>query len=609
MSKMDGFQPGLTSEQWAQVKALAVDLSAEQVNWIGGYFSGFAEARRLGADGPGSTVAAEPAAPAAAEPLPAGQRGLTILYGTETGNSRVLAEAIAGKAGALGLATTARDMGEYRASQLKDAEDVLFVVSTCGDGDPPQPALGFFELLDSRKAPKLDGLRYAVLALGDSTYEFYCSAGKRLDRRLEALGARRLADRIDCDVDELPAGEAWAERLLTGLATEAPARAAAPAAARPAATAPAASQNAPVLAAVLENTVITGRGSSKEVRHIELDLAGTGLAYEPGDALGIAPRNDRAVAEDLLDALQLGGSATVEVNGATLPLAEALETRFEIALATPKFLEQWARLSGAAELADLAGTERNSARAAFLEGHHVVDIVKRYPAEIEAQAFADSLRKFQPRLYSIASSQAAQDGAAHLTVATVQYQLHGTDRFGVVSGALSRLGDAEAELPVYIKPNPHFRLPADDAPIIMIGAGTGVAPYRAFLQERELRGASGRSWLVFGERRFRTDFLYQIDWQGWLASGALTRMDVAFSRDGVNKTYVQQRLREASADIWAWLEDGAHIYVCGDAKGMAPDVNAALLAIIAEEGRLDAETAQDYLRGLIEAHRYSRDVY
>jgi sulfite reductase (NADPH) flavoprotein alpha-component len=605
MSKMDGFQPGLTPEQWEQVKALATSLSTEQANWIGGYFSGFAEARRLGGDLP-------EAAPVAAAPPSAGQRGLTILYGTETGNSRTLAEAIAGKAGALGLATSAQDMGKYRAAQLKDAEDVLFVVSTCGDGDPPQPALGFFELLDSRKAPRLDGLRYAVLALGDSTYEFYCSAGKRLDQRLEALGASRLAERIDCDVDELPNGEAWAEKLLADLAAEAPAKAAAaPAAARPAgATATAtADPHAPVLAPVLENTVITGRGSSKEVRHIELDLAETGLAYEPGDALGIVPRNDRAVAEELLEALHLDGGAAVEVAGVTLPLAEALETRFEIALATPKFLDQWARLSGAAELADLAGGERTSARAAFLEGHHVVDIVRCYPAEVEPQAFVDALRKFQPRLYSIASSQSAQDGAAHLTVATVQYELHGSDRFGVVSGALSRLGDAEAELPVYIKPNPHFRLPPDDAPIIMIGAGTGVAPYRAFLQERELRGASGRSWLVFGERRFRTDFLYQVDWQGWLGSGVLTRMDVAFSRDGANKTYVQHRLREAAADIWSWLEEGAHIYVCGDAKGMAPDVNATLLDIIADEGQRDAEAAQDYLRDLIDAHRYSRDVY
>jgi len=603
MSKIDGVGAGFTPEQWEQVRSLATSLTAEQANWIGGYFTGFADAAR---------GAVQPPAEAAAAPLPAGQRTLTILYGTETGNSRVLAEAIGGKAKALGLPATVADLAKYKGSQLKDEKDLLFVVSTCGDGDPPQPALGFFEFLDGRKAPTLDGVRYAVLALGDSTYEFYCSAGKRLDERLEALGAERIAARIDCDVDEIKAGEEWATRLVGDLAAAAPAATAAAVVAAPslAGTARVVDQHSPFLAPVLENIVLSGRGSSKETRHIELDLDGSGLTYEPGDALGIVPRNDpRAVAE-LLEAVGLDGEVAVQVDGASQPLSTALEGHFEIALATPKFLQKWAELSGSAELAAVAGSEHASARATFLENHHVVDLARLYPvANLAAQTLVDGLRKLQPRLYSIASSQAAQDGAAHLTVTTVRYDLNGSPRTGVVSGALSRLGEAEASLPVYIKPNPHFHLPADDAPIIMIGAGTGVAPYRAFLQEREQRGAKGRSWLVFGERNFRTDFLYQTDWQGWLAGGVLTKMSVAFSRDRGGKTYVQDRLRQDARDIWSWLEEGAHIYVCGDAKGMAPDVNAALLAIIAGEGGRNPEDAQDYLRDLIEEHRYNRDVY
>jgi sulfite reductase (NADPH) flavoprotein alpha-component len=404
-----------------------------------------------------------------------------------------------------------------------------------------------------------------------------------------------------------------AETLLGKLRAEQSAAPAAPTVAAAAIPATAAltvvDQHAPFLAPVLENIVITGRGSSKQVRHLELDLSGSGLAYEPGDALGIVPRNDPAVAEELLSVLGLDASQPVQVAGAAMPVAEALEKHFEIALATPKFLDLWAATSGSEELKGLGGADRTSARSAFLETHHVVDIVRDHPARIGAQALVDGLRKLQPRLYSIASSQALQDDAVHLTVATVEYELHGSPRYGVVSGALSRLGDAEVSLPVYVKPNPHFRLPSDDAPILMIGAGTGVAPYRAFLQEREQRGASGRSWLVFGERRFRTDFLYQTEWQAWHSSGLLSRIDLAFSRDGAAKTYVQHRLREAAADVWAWLEEGAHIFVCGDAKGMAPDVHAALLEIIAQQGGRDPEDAQDYLRGLIEARRYNRDVY
>jgi sulfite reductase (NADPH) flavoprotein alpha-component len=299
----------------------------------------------------------------------------------------------------------------------------------------------------------------------------------------------------------------------------------------------------------------------------------------------------------------------VQVDDAALPLAEALTARFEIQAATPRFLNHWAELAGADDLRALTAANKASERFAFLEANHVVDFVRNYPVPgISAESFIGGLRALQPRLYSIASSQEAQDGDVHLTVSTVRYDLHGSERRGVVSGALGRL-DEEANLPVYVKANPHFRLPADDVPIIMIGAGTGVAPYRAFLQERELRGARGRSWLFFGERNFRSDFLYQVEWQEHLKSGVLTWMDVAFSRDGADKHYVQHRLIERGHELYGWLQDGAALYVCGDAKGMAPDVHEALVALVARAGAMERDAAEAYVRDLQRDGRYQRDVY
>ena len=605
MTKMDGTGPGLSQTQWDRLRLLASDLRADQATWIGGYFTGFADAARIGVAAPQPGATAPAAAPAAAP-----TRTFTILYGTETGNAAQMAKGLAEKAKALGLAANLRDMRDYRSADLKAEQDLLVVVSTYGEGDPPQPALGFFDFIESRKAPKLPDTRFAVLALGDSTYEFYCQAGKRLDRRLAELGAARLADRIDCDVDEAAAARAWGAKTVELFAAGSVVRAAvaAPIGA-PVAVPAVVDQDNPALVPIVENIVLTGRGSSKETRHVELDLSETGLTYEPGDALGIVPRNDPAVVAQLVETLGLASDAPVTLDERTVPLAEALTTGFEIVAGTPRFLASWGELAGASRLVELAKPEKAAERTAFLQGHHVTDIVRMHPVPgvTAAQAVA-GLRRLQPRLYSIASSAAAQDGAAHLTVSTVSYELHGTRRFGVTSGELSRIGDT-ASLPVYVKPNPHFRLPADDRPIIMIGAGTGVAPYRAFLQERELRGATGRAWLFFGERNFRSDFLYQIEWQGFLANGVLSRMDVAFSRDRGGKVYVQHRLREQARDLYAWLEEGAHLYVCGDATGMASDVDGALLDIIVSEGSKSPEAAADYLRQLQSDHRYSRDVY
>ncbi len=605
MSKSDFPGPGLSEAQWDRLRALATSLTSEQSAWVAGYFTGYADAARGLPEAPAPTITTHDPVPAA----PVAQRTLTVLYASETGNGIELGEEAAAHAASLGLPATAVDVADYKTARLKDEQDVLIVTSTHGEGEAPQPALGFFEFIAGRKAPRLEGVRFAVLALGDSTYEFFCQAGKILDARFEELGATRLAPRIECDVDQLKDGRAWARTVIEGLATPV---APAPVEARAATPAPLADvhdEANPFAAEIIENIVITGRGSSKETRHLELSLSGSGLSYEPGDALGIVARNDGRVVEDLLAAAGLDGAAPITLDGRSLALADALDSHFEICTATPRFISHWAALSGAGALHALAAADSAAERTAWLKTHHVIDIVREFAVPgLGAESFVAGLRRLQPRLYSIASSAAAQDGDVHLTVSTVRYTLNGSERRGVVSGCLCELAEG-ASLPVYVRPTPHFHLPDDDTPIIMIGAGTGIAPYRGFVQERQLRGARGRSWLIFGDRNFRTDFLYQTEWQAHQREGGLSLIDAVFSRDGGRKTYVQDRVRERAVDIHAWLEEGAHLYVCGDSEGMAPGVHQALIDAVASAGQRDAEAAADYIRALQTGGRYHKDVY
>lgn len=609
MTKLEFPGSALTTDQWTQVNQLATSLSHEQAIWISGYFAGLSHRARVGAAAAEIGELAPPSQGSAAGA--AATRLLTVLFASETGNSKTLAKALVDKAAAQGIQARLADMAEYKTRGLKDEQDLLVLTSTHGEGDAPQTAVGFFEFLESRKAPKLPQLRFAVLALGDSTYEKYCEAGKRIDRRLEELGAQRLADRVDCDVDYEDAADAWISTVIADLAPAAQASVSAPVVARGDAPPSAVfDKKNPFQAAVIDNIVLTGRGSTKETRHIELSLADSGLIYQPGDALGVVPRNDPALVEAVLEKLSLSADSSITVKQGTISLGEALGGTFEITALTPRFLDHWAEITGSDELQALRAPDQKEARAAFLHNHHILDVVGRFPAPgIDAAKFVAGLRPLQPRLYSIASSLAAAPDEAHLTVSTVRYTLHDLPRTGVASGYLAARTEADVTIPVYIQSNDHFHLPDDDVPILMIGAGTGVAPYRAFMQEREARGASGRSWLFFGERNFRSDFLYQVEWQELIKNGVLSRLDLAFSRDAAPKTYVQDRLRRQGRDVYAWLEEGAYLYVCGDSAHMAPDVHAALTDIVAEHGGLDRDEAGAYLSALQRDRRYRLDVY
>jgi sulfite reductase (NADPH) flavoprotein alpha-component len=574
----------------AEARSLVAKLDARQRLWLGGYLAG----------------SLEPAS--AATPAPSSTPPVAIVYGSQSGNAEQLAKRLAARLAEQRVHYRVLDMLDCRKKDLESAATLLVIVSTHGDGDPPDRALALHELLHSRKAPRLENARFAVLALGDSSYDKFCETGRQFDAGLEALGAKRLAARVDCDVDFEDAAQRWIETVVAAVAVSEPAPAHAHFASRPSSMATAYTRKNPFAAPVLANQRLTGRGSSKDVRHIELALDGSSIHYEPGDSLGIVPRNRTQEVDALLDALRLPAEAPVASEGQTLELRTALLERCEIGALSTAFVRRYAAAAASTDLARLAEHELKLAR--YVHGRDLLDLVMEHPPHgLDAAALVKLLRPLGQRLYSLASSLAATPDEAHLTVSLVEYEAHGRARRGVVSGILAELDD-DAALPVYLHRNTAFRLPTDgDAPIVMIGAGTGVAPFRAFVAEREAAGARGRNWLVFGDRSFEHDFLYQAEWLGWRKNGLLARLDVAFSRDQEHKVYVQHRLLEHGALLWAWLQDNAHIYVCGDAQGMAPDVEAALLAVIREHGRLGDDDARELLLELTRARRYQRDVY
>ncbi len=533
----------------------AAPFSTEQRAWINGYLAGLFS---------GNTASATLAASAAS------LGSLLFLYGSQTGTAESLARRFAKEAKKRGYQPKVVGMENYATVDFAAESRVAIITSTYGDGEMPDNAQSFWEYLQGEAAVNLQKTSYSVLALGDRKYTLFCEAGRKFDVRLAELASTRIQDRVDCDVDYEEAANAWFEGLLTRLSGGSPSLSVIEPEKESAADAPTFSKANPFPALLQTNRLLNGLQSSKETRHFEISLAGSGLEYEVGDALGVVPRNCPDLVDEVICASGLTGEEMVVVNSGGLSLREALISKFDL--------------------------------KPFLSG---------LPGKVSApEDLIAPLRKLQPRLYSISSSPKAHPGEVHLTVGIVRYEEGGRQIKGVCSTYLADRVEAGGHVPVFVHKSPSFRLPADlSRPVIMVGPGTGIAPFRAFLEERRATGASGKNWLFFGDQRSTCDFLYQEELQAMQADGTLTRLDMAFSRDQAEKVYVQHRMTEQAGELWAWLQDGASFYVCGDAKRMAKDVDAALHRVAETAGGLSPDSAADFIAQLKAEKRYLRDVY
>ncbi|HFE8497911.1 NADPH-dependent assimilatory sulfite reductase flavoprotein subunit [Raoultella ornithinolytica] len=587
----------LNPEQLARLQAATTDFTPTQLAWVSGYFWGVLNQHS----------GAATAVPAQAAEMP----GITLISASQTGNARRVAEALRDDLIAAQLNVKLVNAGDYKFKQIASEKLLVIVTSTQGEGESPEEAVALHKFLFSKKAPKLEGTAFAVFGLGDTSYEFFCQSGKDFDSRLAELGAERLLDRVDADVEYQPAAAEWRARVVEVLKSRAPVAAPAQGATSGAVNDIHSSpytKEAPLTATLAVNQKITGRDSEKDVRHIEIDLADSGLRYQPGDALGVWYQNDPALVKELVELLWLKGDEPVTVDGKTLPLAEALEWHFELTVNTAYIVENYATLTRSETLLPLVGDKAQLQHYAATTP--IVDMVRFSPAQLDADALIGLLRPLTPRLYSIASSQAEVESEVHITVGAVRYDIEGRARAGGASSFLADRVEEDGEVRVFIEHNDNFRLPANpQTPVIMIGPGTGIAPFRAFMQQRAADGAEGKNWLFFGNPHFTEDFLYQVEWQRYVKEGVLSRIDLAWSRDQQQKVYVQDKLREQGAELWRWINDGAHIYVCGDANRMAKDVEQTLLEVIAEFGAMDAEAADEFLSELRVERRYQRDVY
>lgn len=579
----------LSPEQQQLAQQLAGSTDRDQALWLSGFFAG---------------VSSGGSAPAAIAPSAAAKQAMTVLYGSESGNAEKLAGDIKKRADKAGFKSKVVNMADAKAADLAKSDNLLVVVSTWGEGDPPDGATSYYEAFMSDAMPQLPNLKFSVCALGDTSYEHFCKIGKDFDTRLSQLGGERIFDRADCDVDFDATFDAWLKGALAAFPTE---TSVAPVAG---ATIPAAAvydKKNPYEAEVLEKIVLNGTGSAKETLHVELSLEGSGLTYQPGDALGIYPENRAADIEAVLAATGL--SANEKLGEKTL--AEALKSDFDITTLSPAIALKYNGIVESKDLQILLDEKDRATLKKWIDGRQLVDLLETYPyKKWTAESFAGILRKLNPRLYSIASSIQAHEDQVDLTIAAVRYDTHGKDRVGVCSCYIADDVATGDKVKVFFHTNKNFRLPENnDTPVIMVGPGTGIAPFRAFVEERAANDAKGKNWLFFGDQHFSYDFLYQLEWLDHLEDGNLTELTTAFSRDQKEKIYVQHRLLERGAEIWKWLEDGAHFYVCGDASKMAKDVHQALIDIAVEHGKKSPEDAKAYVDALRKEKRYQRDVY
>lgn len=602
-----------SQEQTDILQRLLPTLTETQKVWLSGYLAASLTVQN------GLTVPNQEQAPTNID-QPA-LREVTILFGSETGNGQTLAEELTKKIEGQGFKVTCSALDDFKVKKLKNVQDLLIVTATHGEGDPPDNAVSFYEYLFSRKAPKLKDLRFSVLSLGDQSYEFFCQTGKDFDKRLEELGGERLHPRVDCDVDFDEPAEEWINGVLEKVCE---AKKAVPqsddahtqqvGSQTQEHDLPTYSRTNPFQAEILENLNLNGRGSNKETRHLELSLEGSNFSFEPGDSVGIIPENDPILVSQLIHEMNWDPEETVPVNkkGDIRSIYDALHKNLEITCLTKPLMQKAAEIFRNDKLVDLVAPGQEETLKDYLVGRDLLDLINDFPPtrELTPGEFVQILRKIPPRLYSITSSHKANPDEVHLTIGTVRYHAHNRDRAGVCSLQTAERLEPGDRLPVYIQHNPNFKLPADpDVPVIMVGPGTGVAPYRAFMEEREELEAKGKTWLFFGDQHFTSDFLYQVEWQNWLKEGYLTRLDVAFSRDSKEKVYVQNMMLENSRDLYQWLEEGAHVYVCGDEKRMAKDVHQTLITIVEQEAGMTHEEAEQYLKEMRQQKRYQRDVY
>ena len=564
----------------AQLDTALAGATPVQRAWLAGYLAGLDQAQAPAA---AQAPAVAPVAASVAAPL-------MVLYASESGNAEGLAHRAAKQARKLGFKPRVVDLAEFDVARLPDEAHVLAIASTWGEGEPPGRAAPNYNALMADGAPRLNGLRFGVLALGDTSYAGFCATGQAIDARFEALGGTRVLPRLDCDLDYEESAAGWIAQALAALAP-------APAAAHPTEVADADVAVRDAVAEVVDHVNLNSSRSAKQTIHVALGFEGAALAYEPGDSLELFPENDPALVDDVLAAAGLSSDDA---------LRRTLLMERDITTLSATTVERFATAAGHVRVRKLvdSGEMRD-----WIGGRQLIDLLQTYPVTLTPAQLQDITRKLPPRAYSIASSRKEVGDEAHLLVSAVRYAAHGRERSGVASvHAADRLSTG-AEVRVRLKPNTHFRLPDPATDIIMVGPGTGIAPFRAFVQERRAVEASGRSWLLFGEQRFTHDFLYQLEWQEALHDKSLTRMDLAFSRDQPEKIYVQDRLWQHRRDLVDWIEGGASLYVCGDAKAMARDVRQTMVRAYADVRGLPPDAAEATVAELERSRRYLQDVY